>query len=136
MSGYTSDGNNNAINTDENKNISNGMVYTFSVTVGGTPYDADTFHSWNKFNKLRGVWGQVTEGPSGVPDRQVKLFKGSTLVGSTFTNAEGFYYIASNHKGSAAEYTVQVVDTGAGPNYTSQPVTLKTNYFREVNFIA
>ena len=133
MSGYTSDASSNAINTDPSKNIPNGMEYTFSVQVGGTPYDADKFKSWNKFNKLRGVWGQVTNADIGVGMVDVTLYKGTTLVSSTKTNAEGFYFISSGHKGPAAEYTV-VTDMPGGPYYATQTKTLKTNTFVEVNF--
>jgi hypothetical protein len=91
----------------------------------------DTVSSVNEFKKLGGVVGQLMSDANPVSGTQVRLLKGTTVVASGTTDADGFYLLGYKHTGKAADFTVQVVGSAL-----KQLVTLKANGFAEVDFDA
>jgi hypothetical protein len=108
----------------------NGQDYTFDFSAGG-PTLGSTIFSTNTFKKNPGVNGMITK-ITGDPKTNVRVeFYGANnkLIGSTNSDADGFYMFAYKHTGKAATYTIKVPSLGL-----QKSVTLKANGFALANF--
>ena len=89
----------------------------------------DTVSSLNEFKRIGGVLGQTMLGAEAAAGLKVRLLKGTTVVASGTSDADGFYLLAYKHTGKAANFAVQIVGMGL-----QQVVTLKANGYAQVNW--
>ena len=136
--GGWSPGSGNAATHDPNlpPNIPDLQSYSFSSVVG-TSTDSLSVQSENVFKRNPssenpGFGGVVanTEG-DGIQGVTVEVHRpDGTLLGSTTTDAEGLYFLAYNHAGKPARFTVKL------PTYNvEQTVTVKSGGFVRVDFL-
>jgi hypothetical protein len=113
--------------------ILDGEEYEFLFSDSTTdPVDAHLVFSNNAFKKNPGVAGLTLQSDSANPKGNiyVQLLNSSgSVVGTTTTDADGFYQIFYKHTGKAANYTVNLPDLKV-----KQVVQLKANGFAAVLF--
>ena len=110
--------------------LQNGRGYTFGFTNGTS--DSQTVTSMNTFKKNPGIGGVTLKSASGDPvaGAKVQVYDSNKkLLGTVYTDQDGYYMWAYKYTGKAASFTVKLPDLGK-----SQTVTLKSNGFLEVNF--
>jgi hypothetical protein len=107
--------------------------YSFSRTVGSDTSET-TPSSYNEFKKFAGFVGFVTEvgslGGDPVASATVQIYSPTkTLIGTVYTDADGYYMKAYKHTAKSATYTVKLPDYGK-----SAAVIVKANGLGAVNF--
>jgi len=108
-------------------------AFSFSDSDTAPPWiDTQTIQNENAFKHDPGFAGQVTyeANGNGVPNVMVEVYnpKGA-LIGTVYTDDDGFYSFYWKHTGKAATYTVEL------PVYVlSQPVLVKSGTIVYVNF--
>lgn len=109
------------------QSIVNGQGYSFSDTNGGNP----TVYSENSFKKNPGVGGLVLKNGAGnpVPNVTVEIYQSTKLLGTVYTDQDGWYMWSYKYTGKAVTFTVKLPAHGL-----SQSGTLKSNGFLNVNF--
>jgi len=113
--------------------INEPQTYTlsFTTTTGGSIGDTQTTQSINEFKRPAGFLG-FAENQLGIPKKgaRVQVYSPTgSLLGTVYTDEDGYYLFEYKHKAKAATYTVKL------PAYNmAQPVTLKSNGFLVVNF--
>jgi hypothetical protein len=130
--GYDKSGSGNAVDPDNPANvlIPNGADHIFSVS--DAIVDSQTVTNFNEFKRFRGFGGLVKADGSGDPFEGVQVeirdkdgnvisdpdvAQGGVVLtpDGLFTDEDGFYTLAWQHKGKRADYQVQMVDTGYAP---------------------
>jgi hypothetical protein len=109
--------------------INEPQTYTLSFT-GGSTGDTQTTQSINEFKRPAGFLGFAEDqlGPKKGARVQVYSPTGS-LLGTVYTDEDGYYLFEYKHKAKAATYTVKL------PDYKlQQSATVKANGFAVVNF--
>ena len=106
-------------------------VYNFARTVGDNTATS-TPSSMNEIKKFAGFLGIVTDSATGEPlenvEVQISNSKG-VVVGTLYTDEDGYYMLLYKHTAKAATYTVKL------PVYNkSVAVTVKANGFAAVDF--
>jgi type 1 fimbria pilin len=90
----------------------------------------DTVASLNEFKRIGGVVGQtMVAEETAVAGMPLRLLKGTSVVASGTTDADGFYLLNYKHTGKAANFTVQIVGSKL-----QQVVTLKANGYVQVDW--
>lgn len=103
--------------------IAHPQPYGFGFGGGGATHDS-TASSCNKFNKNPGIVGNMTAAADSdpVPGVRVQLIgPRGTIVGSTTSDANGFYMFSYKHKGKVADYTIKLPDLGREKTVTLRP---------------
>jgi hypothetical protein len=112
--------------------INEPQPYSFSFTGTGGISDTQTPASVNEFKKPAGFLGFVVNNSTGNPlkNSQIKVYGPTgTLIGTVYTDEDGYYLLLYKHKAKSATYTVKL------PAYSlQQSVTIKANGFAVVNF--
>jgi hypothetical protein len=85
--------------------------------------------SLNEFKGIAGVIGQTMLADDAATGRQLRLLKGTTVVATGTSDADGFYLLNYKHKGKAENFTAEIVGSKL-----KQVVTLKANGYAEVNW--
>jgi hypothetical protein len=116
-----------AVNSELGLTIPEVQSYSFSDSTDGN----SVIQSKNIFKKDLGIGGLILQNDTGNPvlNVQVKIYQGTTLKATVFTDPDGWYTWQYKYTGKAATFTVKL------PAYNlSQTVTLKSNGFLVVNF--
>jgi len=107
--------------------IINNNAYAFSVS--GPFSDSDSISNINVFKNDPGIGGLVL-GSDGSPivGAKVQIYQGKTILGTVYTDTDGWYMFNYKYTGKSTSFTVKT--TG----FADQTVTLKANGFLVVNF--
>jgi hypothetical protein len=131
---YSNDINNNAVVPGSPSTILIHDLGSYIFSVSGATTASDTVQNKNVFKRdpgFTGVVSSATDGP--IPGAQIKVYKGSTLIGTGYTNDDGYYLVAYKYAGKATTFTVKLY---IGNTYVAeQIVTLKSNSFAVANFL-
>jgi hypothetical protein len=118
-----------------NTSIPEPRTYTFSYsgTVdSGSVGHTQTTQSINEFKKPAGFMGFVTSASTGDPVKSVKVqiySPTNALLGTVYTDEDGYYLYPYKHKSASATYTVKLPDKAK-----QQSVTVKANGYAVVDF--
>jgi hypothetical protein len=114
-----------------NNHIDNNGPYEFAVSGPSGFVDQQTVYNLNVFKRIAGFGGLVTDGVgSPIQDVLVEFFgPDGTMLGSTYTDEDGWYMYSHKHKGKRAEYTISLPDYGL-----SESVMVKANKYVRVDF--
>ena len=111
-------------------NIAEPQTYNFSFS--GTASGSSSPQSVNEFKKPAGFMGFITNSSNSNPTQgvMVRIYSPTgILLGTVYTDEDGFYLFLYKHKAKSATYTVKV------PNFNKQQsVTIKANGYGVVNF--
>lgn len=109
--------------------IENDVNYGFSVSVGSFS-DCDSISNLNVFKHDPGIGGLVLDSDGNpIANAKVQIYQGKTLLGTVYTDDDGWYMFSYKYTGKPTTFTVKVPILGA-----QQTVTLKANGFVVVNF--
>jgi hypothetical protein len=111
-------------------------VYAFSAVWTGGSIGSDTVHNMNVFKRDPGFGGLVVD-KDGYPVKgaMVKVYLGSTCIGTVYTDEDGWYMLNFKHTGKSVSYTVKMEFSYKEEVYRMQSsVTVKANSFSLVSF--
>ncbi|MGH9199551.1 MAG: hypothetical protein ACRD1T_27950, partial [Acidimicrobiia bacterium] len=120
-----------AFNSGLGVTILNPQSYTSSFDDGGSGGDSQTFQNINIFKKNPGIGGSTLQNATANPAKNVKvlIYQGTKLMGTVYTDEDGWYMWQYKYTGKPATFTVKL------PNYgLSTSATLKSNGFIVVDF--
>ncbi len=112
--------------------INEPQSYAFSFSDGGSIGDTQITQSVNEFKKPAGFMGFASnQSDNPINGAKILIYNGANrLVGTIYTDADGYYYLAYKHKAKLAYYTVKLVEYGA-----QRTVPVQANGFAVVDFM-